>query len=348
MTHEFKKIVQSFLKAQQIGLKSVVATVVALDGSSYRQPGVRMLITENGQMTGAVSGGCVEKEILKQAHSVFKSNLPKIMTYDGRYRLGCEGILYILIEPFDPSTSFLAAFKNCLETREDFSVTNYFVKEIGSGGNMGSIIHFSSTLRFPFNQNSISEFLPNDDVSRLSFTQILKPAFKLIIIGGEHDAVQLCAYAAFLGWDVEVILSPSNPQKINDFPGAKKVIHQNAEVLEINNFNQKETAIVLMTHSYVSDLKYLLQLKDVKVSYLGLLGPSKRREKLLGELVEQTLVEDGFFDCIYGPAGLNLGAETPQEIALSICSEILAVFRGQDTSSLKNKKGNIHTKFLDE
>lgn len=99
MTHEFRKIIETAHRYYLNGIPCVMASVVALDGSSYRKPGVRMLIAKNGTMTGAVSGGCVEKEILFQAESVLKLQKAKMMTYDGRFRLGCEGILYILIEP---------------------------------------------------------------------------------------------------------------------------------------------------------------------------------------------------------------------------------------------------------
>ena len=95
MTHELKAIFEQIEKVQQAGVKGVLASVVALKGSSYRRPGVRMLLLENGIMVGAVSGGCVEKEIIRQADSVFQSGVPKVMVYDGRYRLGCEGILAI-------------------------------------------------------------------------------------------------------------------------------------------------------------------------------------------------------------------------------------------------------------
>ena len=98
MTHELKQIVATYISSRSKGLKTVLATVVALDGSSYRKPGVRMLIVEDETMVGAVSGGCVEKDILRQSKTVFDTGHPKMMTYDGRYRLGCEGILYILLE----------------------------------------------------------------------------------------------------------------------------------------------------------------------------------------------------------------------------------------------------------
>ena len=120
MTHEFKDIVKAHLSAKKDGLKSVLETVVDIDGSSYRKPGVRMLILQDNTMIGAVSGGCVEKDILRQSQSVFQDGKAKMMTYDGRYRLGCEGILYILLEEFKPEDRFFKAFETSLERREDF------------------------------------------------------------------------------------------------------------------------------------------------------------------------------------------------------------------------------------
>ena len=99
MTHELHQLLKAHLSYHEHNHKVVLVTLVSLNGSSYRKPGVRMMITESGQMIGAVSGGCVEKEIKLQAQEVFQTNKPKMMTYDGRYRLGCEGILHLLIEP---------------------------------------------------------------------------------------------------------------------------------------------------------------------------------------------------------------------------------------------------------
>ena len=129
MTHEFKDIVEAHLKAKKDGLKTVLASVVALDGSSYRKPGVRMLIIENNEMIGAVSGGCVEKDILRHSQSIFLDGQSKMMTYDGRYRLGCEGILYILLEEFKPKESFFDAFVKCLETRQEFVIQSNYLKK---------------------------------------------------------------------------------------------------------------------------------------------------------------------------------------------------------------------------
>src|SRR5690606_36941802 len=177
MTHEFKDIVQQGLEAKRHGLKSVLASVVALDGSSYRRPGVRMLILENNQMIGAVSGGCVEKEILLQSQTVFKTGQPKMMTYDGRYRLGCEGILYILLELFQPNDTFETAFSECIKDRHAFEIHSYFTKIEGNVPGLGSFIKLKDVI-FSLGNHSTSQ---NKSLS--VFKQTLPACSKLIIIG---------------------------------------------------------------------------------------------------------------------------------------------------------------------
>ncbi len=335
MTHEFKTIVESFLIAKKEGLKSVLATVVDLEGSSYRKPGVRMLILENGKMIGAVSGGCVEKDILRQSNTVFETGIAKMMTYDGRYRLGCEGILYILIEPFDPDDSFLRTFENTLKHRTSFKIRSYFNKDIGDCTDIGSTAIFNGE-HIPISKTS------NINKSHLKFEDEMKPCFKLMIFGAEHDDVQLCKFAHYNGWEVTVISGPLESKTIEDFPGATVFFSVSPDALELDSIDQ-ETAIILMSHNFANDLKYLLELKDSKPAYIGILGPTKRREKLLSQFIEYCPeIDDAFIEGIHGPAGLNIGAETPQEIAISIISEILSVVRNQVPMSLKEKTGRIH------
>lgn len=336
MTHELKKIIKAFRAAKTKKLKTVLATVVALEGSSYRRPGVRMLIREDGKMIGAVSGGCVEKEIVRQAQSVFTEDVPKIMTYDGRYRLGCEGILYILIEPFVPAQDFLSNFDNILLKRKNFRITSYFSKSDGANKALGSFFLFDEK------EISVRPSVPKSTDLEV-FEQEMEPCFKLLIIGAEHDAVQLCSFASLTGWEVTVIASAAEEKNINDFPGAENFISVEPEMLSVDHIDER-TAVMLMTHSYVRDFKYLLAIKETKPIYLGLLGPAKRRERLLGEFMERyPEVSDIFFDNIHGPAGLNIGAETAQEIATAIIAEILSVTRKKEPMLLKNKSGRIHS-----
>ncbi|WP_435261593.1 XdhC family protein [Tenacibaculum sp. nBUS_03] len=338
MTHEFKEIIQQAFLNQQKGIQNILATVVALDGSSYRKPGVQMLLSSDGKIIGAVSGGCVEKEVQRRAQTVFKTKTPKVIAYDGRYRLGCEGILYILLEPINLTSKFLKAFSITVEKRVPFSINAHYKKEDDIEGHFGSVIQFSNSF-FNFSNH----FKPTVNNQSLVFTQIMQPLFRLIIVGGEHDAVKLCKQAIVLGWEVEIITSVKDPKKLSDFPGAKSVIAQTPELVELKHVNQ-HTAIVIMNHNFTYDLRYLIKLQESNPSYIGILGAAKRREKLFNELFELSPnISDIFLDKIHTPAGLNIGAVTPEEIALSIVAEILSVIRKKEVFSLKKITGKIHS-----
>ena len=324
MTHELKHIIQIAFECFKKHEKCVLATVVALDGTSYRKPGVRMLISEAGAVVGAVSGGCVEKDIQQRAELVFQSDKPLVMSYDGRYRLGCQGTLYILIEPFEVSEDIYQAFDKHCEKRLSIELKSYYQKEDDATGCFGTTMQLAEDL-IQFNPNVV--FNPQS----LIFSQQLKPCFKLLIIGAEHDAVKLCAMAGNMGWEVEVVSGWRDPKTQSDFPGANTVYSLSPEMFEVANIDS-HTAVVLMTHNYALDLKYLLRLKNVEMAYLGVLGSSNRNDQLRSELLEYAddLDELQF----YGPAGLDLGSETPEEIALAIIAEILAHTRNRNVPSL--------------
>ncbi len=333
--HELLKLKESYILALSTGLKSVMATVVAIEGSSYRRPGVRMLIFENDKMVGAVSGGCVEKEILKQSQSVFLDNKAKIMIYDGRYRLGCEGVLYILLEPFSPDAAALDALETVVKKRETLEIESFYIKTEGIQTGLGSEFHFEGE-NFAFSNIQLDRALP-------AFKQILQPRFHLIIIGSEHDAVQLCQFASLTGWEVTIVASVKDPKTIANFPGANQVLHLQPEEIGLLSIDN-ETAVILMTHSYSADLKFLIGLKNTLPAYLGLLGPVKRRNQILNDFFEFTdYCNEDLVDVAYGPSGISIGAETPQEIAISIIAEILSVVRKEEPISLKYKTSTIHS-----
>ena len=330
MTHEFKKIVAAHVAAKAKDIKSVLATVVALEGSSYRKPGVRMLLLANGEMVGAVSGGCVEKEIQLQAQSVFETTIPKMMTYDGRYRLGCEGVLYILIEPFNLSNLFIETFHNTLKDRLSFKITSYYKKEVIQEIGLGTKVQFQSStypvsLKHPLNTDC------------KSLEERMSPCFKLLIIGTEHDAVVLSSMAHLMGWEVHIVAHPLEAKTMSDFPGSsafEQITPENYDASELD----AQTAVVLMNHSYAKDLLFLQALQYSTPAYVGILGPMHRREKLLDEIIDKNPeVSEDFIGIIYGPAGLNIGSVTPEEIALSILAEIMSVVRKENPMFLKDK-----------
>jgi len=337
MTHEIKLLFQTLKEWQALGRKAVLVTVVALDGSSYRRPGVRMVVSEHGDSIGAVSGGCVEKEIVWQSQSVFKTGVAKIMTYDGRLRIGCEGVLHILIEPVFLSAEILDNFESVLKERQNFSMDVYFYKRPGEFSNIGTLITLRKktfSLNPSFNENMI--------VNQDRFSQTLNPLFQLYIFGAEHDSVQLCQEARLLGWEVTIVAAPEESKSCDYFPGASSLISPSFNDLDITGMDD-QTAVVLMTHSFNKDVQYLLALKDSLPAYIGLVGSVKRRERVLSMILEYCPdISPEFLDQIYGPAGINIGAESASEIAISIIAEILAVIRNKKPDALRNKVGSIH------
>lgn len=318
----------------------VLATVVALDGSSYRRPGVRMLLCEDGNWVGAVSGGCVEKEVYRHAREVFVQGKARMMSYDGTYRLGCEGTLYLLLEPFQVSGELLKAFEATLSRRENFQISSFFDQSTANQDaelTMGSLIALRGE-KFSFHPDIKQAALTATD----RFDQDFAPLFQLYIFGAEHDAVALCQMASNLGWQVHIFASPDEQKTQDFFPGSSTFQTSTFESIDTSRIDSS-TALMLMTHSFNKDVQYLMALRETKAAYVGLLGPSHRRERLLGKYLEYfPETELDFFEKIHGPAGINIGAENAYEIAVSVIAEVLSVVRQQVPLPLKDKSGQIH------
>ncbi|MDF1548603.1 MAG: XdhC family protein [Bacteroidales bacterium] len=337
MTSELKQLIQIAASWQLSGKKIVMATVVHLEGSSYRRPGVRMIISEQGDTFGAVSGGCVEKNIQAEAKSVFSTGKPKIMNYDGSIRIGCDGIIYLLLEPFHISKELIEAFNTTLENRQSFKTEACYYVAVGEHHGIGSTLHLDNKV-FSINPS----FHPDHVTDQERFSQTFPPIFQLYIFGAEHDAVHLCKAANLLGWEITIVASPVEAKSIDFFPGANRLINPTFEELDTSGFDD-QTAIILMSHSFNKDVQYLMALRNIEPAYFGLLGPKHRRDRVITKFLDyfpDTSPE--FFEQIHGPAGINIGAESASEIAVSILAEILSVIRNKKPIALKDKIGSIH------
>lgn len=337
MTHEIQLLFQTLKSWQETDRKAVFISVVALEGSSYRRPGVCMILSEDGERVGAVSGGCVETEIERQAQRVFQSGKAKVISYDGRFRIGCEGILHILIEPAFISGELFAVFEEQVEKRQPFRMESRFYREVGEYGDVGTVLLLNGK-KYVLN--------PSFSIDRIArqecFSQTLEPLFQLFIFGAEHDAVRLCQAAKLLGWKVTVVASPDESKSCDYFPGASSLISPTFDAIDTSEIDE-QTAVVLMTHSFNKDVQYLMALKDTRPAYLGLLGSNSRRERVLSMLLDyMPNIASDFLEQIHSPAGINIGAETASEIAVSILAEILAVTRKTKPEALRNKVGSIH------
>lgn len=337
MTQEIRLLFQTLKSWQELGRKAVFISVVALEGSSYRRPGVCMIMSEDGEMIGAVSGGCVETEIERQAQRVFQTGKAKVIVYDGRFRIGCEGIIHILIEPVFISDELFTAFEKQVEKRQSFNMEAWFYREVGEYENVGTWIVLSGK-KYSLHPSFSPDLITNQE----RFTLTLQPLFQLFIFGAEHDAVQLCQAAKLLGWEVTVVASPDESKSCEYFPGATSLIAPTFDEIDTSKVDD-QTAIVLMTHSFNKDVQYLMALKDTSPAYLGLLGSNNRRERVLSMLLDYMPdISTDFLEQIHGPAGISIGAESAPEIAVSILAEILSVIRHQKPIALCEKAGSIH------
>ena len=337
MTHEIRDLFRNIKTWQQAGKKSVLVSVIALEGNSYRRPGVRMAISEYGDCAGAVSGGCIEKEIERQAQSVFKTGRSRMMTYDGRLRTGCEGMLHILIEPVFLTDQLINDFESALKLRQHFRMDTWYYRSVGEYQDCGTLITLNNSTY------SLNPFFTSHQVQdQVCFTQKFDPLFHLYIFGAEHDAVQLCRAAKLLGWEVTIVAPAEESKSCDHFPGADALITPAFNNIDTSAFDE-QSAVVIMTHSFNKDVQYLLSMKDIKPAYLGIVGAMQRRERILSTLLDfDPDISTEFLDRIHGPAGISIGAENAAEISVSVLAEILSVIRHQQPVALREKVGSIH------
>lgn len=369
---EIKEIIAAFDKAQEVGEQTALATVVKVDGSSYRRPGARMLITENGMLTGAISGGCLEGDALKKAQLVMFQRKSMVVTYDTTddddakfgVGLGCNGIIHILIEPIEPDEENhpINLLKKCLSDRESkilvtlFDIDNKRERQIGTCLLNHQNNWIGSQAADPWmddlkwdvedvrknKQSLICQYtLPKP---MHAFIEYVQAPVSLVVIGAGNDVIPLTKLAYVMGWETTLIDGRANHATASRFPTVQTIHVSKAEEATPLIQQDARTAVVLMTHNFNYELQVMKGILPLSCPYLGVLGPKKKLEKMLFNL-ENTGVKipSGDRQRIFGPVGLNLGAEAPEEIALSIISEIKAVLGGGDGCFLREKQGPIHT-----
>jgi xanthine dehydrogenase accessory factor len=370
---EIHDIVEAYQQARKQGRQAALATVVLVEGSAYRRAGARMLITEDGQLTGAISGGCLEGDALRKARLVMAQQQPMLVTYDTMddddaklgVGLGCNGIIHILIEPIHPQNTNnpIALLSIALSKRQNvvlvtlFSLQNRKAAQPGtcllltdSGAvNTGlSDIGLKNTLTIDAlqalqtGQSQTKTYFTDNEY--IGFVEYIRPVIALVIIGAGNDAVPLTKMANVLGWDVTLVDGRANYAQAERFPDAKQIIIAKPEQVLAQVTLDERTVMVLMTHNYNYEINLLKQLLPLQLSYIGILGPKKKLDRMLDELEDGGMqISTEQLQNVYGPVGLDIGSEGPEEIALSIVAEIKAVLSNRKGYSLKEKAMGIHT-----
>jgi xanthine/CO dehydrogenase XdhC/CoxF family maturation factor len=200
-------------------------------------------------------------------------------------------------------------------------------------------------------QSRASSFInySSGGITYTAFIEFLQPPVSLVVVGAGNDAIPMVNMADSIGWEARVVDGRTTHAKPERFVSACQVLVSKPEnVLEQIPIDD-QTVFVLMTHNYNYDLAMLKALLERNVCYIGILGPKKKSERMLGELSDAGMkLTDEQMNSIYGPVGLEIGAETAEEIALSIIAEIKAVFAGKKGISLRDSKEFIHSRLFTE
>lgn len=308
--------------ARAHALPVVLATVVRTSGSTYRKAGARMMLCADGGRVGVVSGGCLEGDVARRAWFLKEAGAAELVRYDTghgedatyEFGLGCRGIVEVLLERLDIANDppIVAALRSALGERR----SSRFVTSTRDGSRVES------------------DAEPGAD----AFAERVAPPTQLLIFGSGVDAAPVARIARAVGWDALVI-----DGRLRPVAEATRAIAKPPGAWQGDVTPDAHTAAVVMTHRMDDDAGYLRDLLSGDVPYVGCLGPASRTEALLDELaVAGFVAPPERRAAIRAPVGLDLGAESPEQIALSIVAEIQAAFADADGRPLREKSGPIH------
>jgi xanthine dehydrogenase accessory factor len=351
------------------GQRMALATIVAVRGSTYRRPGARLLVPEEGAPIGNISGGCLEGDVADMARLVMEEGRARLAGWDltadddavWGLGLGCNGAIEVFIEPAERAVEAARALRTALEEERPISLVTVIEsaepEAIAPGARV--IVMPDGRVEGSLGRSDVDaeaiaagrelHTTERSEIRTLAegvraFVEILDPPLRLVICGAGHDAVPLVRAASLLGWNVTVV--DDRPAFLNRerFPEAHGFasVDDPSEVAAAVTVDAR-TFVVVMTHNFLRDKAYLRGLLTTDARYVAMLGPAARTQRLLMELEEEgTPITEERRSRIHGPAGLDLGAEGPEEIAQAIIGEIVAVRRGRDGGFLKERPTPIH------
>ncbi len=353
------------------GEKLALATIVAVRGSTYRRPGARLLVPEDGEVVGNISGGCLENDVADVARIVMREGVARIVSFDltadddevWGWGLGCNGAFELFVEPAAEVAEVAGALRIALEEERPIcmvTVLDSTVPGVGQGDRIlvrpGGAAERSfgdatldaaardAGLDLLSRERSEIRTLSGTDGEVRAFVEVLEPPLRLVICGAGHDAAPLIRQAAMLGWSPVVV--DDRPEFLNHerFPEANAfvLVERPDKMAEVAPVDER-SFVVVMTHNFLRDKDYVRSLIASPARSVAMLGPRVRTERLLADLRDEGVdLPDDVLARFRSPAGLDLGAEGPEEIAAAICAEIVALKRERGAGFLKDRPGPIH------
>lgn len=361
VTQEFEPLYRAARALDWHGDASPAAliTITRTRGSTFRRAGASMLVMRSGDLVCELSGGCPQRDIVLRAQRAMDQGNPALVTYgresnfDVMLETGCGGELEVLIEPWQQQDDllFLDAIAQLREQRRPGAMASVFASNGDAlSGRPQRLVHSGRTLwsnigHAPLGERVLAELaassmdgsaavarpLESSGMRYDILLESLRPPLALVVIGDGADAAALARLSRQLGWHTTMV-SPQEPQRQLD--GVHQLTASPRELSGRVSLDSM-TAVVVMTHRLEHDLAYLGELLDTPVPYLGAIGSRQRAEQIRAALPRPD-------PRLRAPAGLDVGSETPEEIALAIAAEILATRNGRSGGSLVHSQVSIH------
>jgi len=352
--------------------KAILATVVDVQGSGYRRAGARMLIDANGNGIGTVSGGCLEADVLERAKKVLQTGAATVVTYDTTrdeksvfgLGMGCRGIIRVLLEAVTKESIIFKTFAFAIENREREVVATLIAGE--NNVNVGGRMFFNRIQQLDFvnlpNSFENLEKLKDDCLKLYNgegkskietyetekgavefLIEAINPPLNLLLFGAGFDALPVARFAKELGWRVSVIDHRAAFANAERIPEADEITVRRAEDLPAELFTDENSVAVIMTHNYERDREILYRLLNSSCRYIGALGPKRRTGNLIRGLRDAGReFNESNLEKLHAPIGLDIGAETPEEIALAIIVEIKTTLSNRRGGFLRDRNGSIN------
>lgn len=378
--NETQAIVEAWRQIRDMGETTFLATVAQTEGSTYRRPGARMLFTRNGWVAGSISGGCLEADMLQTAWDRTEHG-PVLVTYDSTanedivwgFGLGCNGVVHVLLErlsaadALNEGNAVLAFLQTCLEQRKPGVIASVLRVENRNGEDatvcVGNrlLLHEDGSCEGSLRDSGLKQDLLADLKTSLqsgktevrhygteggqlevSIETILPPR-PMVIFGAGQDALPVVRLAKQMGWHVTVVDPRCTRSSSERFAEADVVVGCTPDGLRHKLEITPETFTLLMTHNFLHDADLLAQLLVSPAHYIGVLGPKKRLHRLLEHINGEGIApSEAQTARLHGPVGLDIGADNPDEIALSILAELQAVASGRMGGALREREAPLH------
>jgi len=347
--HETAAIFDHVGRLAEAGERDAIATVVRISGSAYRRPGAKLLVDESGKTTGQISGGCLESDVRAAALEVLQGAAPRLLHYDTGsdeetvwgLGLGCEGAVDLLVARADPQAC--AGMRVLIGAHAPFAISTALPAGTPVAFARGSLLGSTGTATLDQEVARRAARLLERGESRVEdvgpqpvFIDVLLPPPQLAIFGAGDDTQPLAMLAAQSGFDVTVVDHRPAYLTPERFPKPSRLLLRRASdgVADLQ-LGRRHFAVV-QTHALIHDRDWLRALLPLPLAYVGLLGPRGRSEEILRQL------GSGPADRLFSPVGLDIGADGPEQVAVSIVAELLSVHSAREPNHLRARTRGIH------